>query len=206
MITNIEDYFDKGCGRCKRFATADCSTRQWLTGLIELRDLCLGAGLTETLKWAHPCYMHSGRNIAIIGALRNDFRLSFFNPSLLKDPESILEKQGPNTQHADMIRFKSNNDVRKHSRVISAYLQEAATYAQQGILPEKTTTELELPEELVDALQADSELSDAFHSLTPGRQRSYVINLTSAKKPATRITRIEKFRSRIIEGKGANER
>ena len=33
MITDIEDYFTKGCGRCERFATADCSTRLIATGL-----------------------------------------------------------------------------------------------------------------------------------------------------------------------------
>ncbi len=29
MITDIEDYFRQGCGRCERFATADCATQQW---------------------------------------------------------------------------------------------------------------------------------------------------------------------------------
>lgn len=36
MITKIEDYFTKGSGRCKRFNTSDCSTRQWVDGLREL--------------------------------------------------------------------------------------------------------------------------------------------------------------------------
>ena len=86
MITRIEDYFARGCGRCARFDTADCDTRHWADGLAELRTLCLGAGLVETVKWGHPCYMHSGRNIAIIGAFRGDFRLSFFEAALLFFP------------------------------------------------------------------------------------------------------------------------
>lgn len=68
MITSIEDYFSKGCGRCERFATPDCSTRQWTGGLRSLRRICLEAGLVETVKWAHPCYMHGDRNIVILGA------------------------------------------------------------------------------------------------------------------------------------------
>jgi uncharacterized protein YdeI (YjbR/CyaY-like superfamily) len=111
MITQIEEYFTKGCGRCERFNTPDCSTRQWETGLAELRAICRDAGLIETVKWGHPCYMFAERNIAIIGALRGDFRLSFFNAALMKDPEGVLEKQGPNTQHADMIRFTDNAQV-----------------------------------------------------------------------------------------------
>ena len=50
MITDIEDYFSKGCGRCERFATSDCSTRQWARGLKALRGICRDAGLAETVK------------------------------------------------------------------------------------------------------------------------------------------------------------
>ena len=32
MITEIEDFFTLGCGRCERFATTDCSTRIWSAG------------------------------------------------------------------------------------------------------------------------------------------------------------------------------
>lgn len=206
MISNIEDYFAQGCGRCERFATPDCSTRQWRVGLEELRKLCLSAGLIETVKWGHPCYMHAGRNIAIIGAFRNDFRLSFFNAALMQDPKGILEKQGQNTAHPDMIRFVANTQVMQSEAAITAYLQEAMTYADRGITAPKTTYTLDLPDELVEALDADPELAEAFHKLTPGRQKSYAINLASAKKPATRIARIGKFRDKIIAGKGATER
>ena len=206
MITEIEEYFTTGCGRCERFATADCSTRQWADGLTELRSICRDAGLVETVKWGHPCYMHADRNIAIIGALRNDFRLSFFNAALMKDPEGILERPGPNTQHADMIRFTGNSQVAEREPVIVAYLEEAMGYAEAGIKPPKVQGELELPDELVEALGSDPELADAFHNLTPGRRKSYVINLNSAKKTETRVSRIAKFRSKILAGKGAMER
>lgn len=206
MITNIEDYFSKGCGRCPRFATADCSTRQWSRGLDELRRICLATGLVETVKWGHPCYMHADRNIVLIGALRSDFCISFFNAALMKDPDGVLEKRGPNTQHADMIRFTNNSQVANMEPVIVTYLIEAMGYAEQGIKPPKKKGELDLPDELLEALESDPELADAFQRLTPGRQKSYVINLKSAKKPETRISRIAKFRDKIIAGKGALER
>ncbi len=206
MITDIEEYFSVGCGRCDRFATAECSTRQWASGLLALRQLCLDVTLVETVKWAHPCYMHNARNIAIIGALRSDFRLSFFNAALMKDPALVLERQGPNTKHPDMIRFTDNGQVAAMEAVIRSYLQEAMQYADAGILPPKDTSEIELPEELTEALDSDPELAEAFYKLTRGRQRSYVINLNSAKKPETRISRIVAFRQRILAGKGATER
>jgi uncharacterized protein YdeI (YjbR/CyaY-like superfamily) len=186
MITLIEDFFTKGCGRCERFATADCSTRRWVHGLTELRRLCLQSRLVEAVKWGHPCYTHRGRNIAIIGAFRGDFRLTFFDAALMKDAEGLLKRQGPNTRHPDALRFTADDQVVKLATTIAAYLREAMGYAE--------------------ALDCDPELADAFHSLTPGRQRSYVVNLKSAAKPETRLTRIARFRNKILAGKGATER
>jgi uncharacterized protein YdeI (YjbR/CyaY-like superfamily) len=206
MITDIADYFTKGCGRCDRFATPACSTRTWADGLDALRRICRDMGLEEVVKWGHPCYMHAGRNIAIIRALRGDFRLSFFHAALMTDPEGILERQGPNTRHPDMIRFKTNEDALRLEPVIRSYLAEAMGYAEAGIRPPSDPEERDLPEELVAAMDADPELAEAFHALTHGRKNSYVVNLNGAKTSATRTTRIAKFRDRILAGKGATER
>ncbi|MGR3323652.1 MAG: YdeI/OmpD-associated family protein [Pseudooceanicola sp.] len=206
MITEVEDYFAQGCGRCPRFGTDDCSTHLWQPGLAELRRICLEAGLAEEAKWGHPCYMHAGRNIVLFGAFRGDFRLTFFNAGLMKDPDGVLEKAGPNTQTAGVIRFRSNDAVQEMRPVLVAYLSEARDYAERGITAPKVERELDLPEELVEALDADPELAEAFAALTPGRQKSYVINLNGAKKAETRVARIEKFRDKIIAGKGATDR
>jgi uncharacterized protein YdeI (YjbR/CyaY-like superfamily) len=206
MIRDVDHFFVKGCGRCDRFNTPECSARRWADGLAALRRICLASGLAETAKWGHPCYMHAGRNIVLIGALRGDFRLGFFNAALMKDPACILKKQGPNTRHPDTIRFTRHGRVIELEPVIVSYLREAMAYADAGIRPPKEAAEIALPDELAEALDDDQELAEAFHSLTPGRQRSYVINLRSAKTQATRTTRIAKFRERILSGKGATER
>lgn len=206
MIRQIDDYFTKGCGRCARFDTPDCSTALWSKGLHDLRVICLDVGLVETVKWGHPCYMHADRNIAIIGAFRDNFRLTFFYASLMKDPDGVLEKQGPNTQTAGVIRFATDADVATHARTIRTYLQEAMAYADAGITAPKVVRDVPIPDELTDALDADPELSEAFNALTPRRQKSYDFKLNAAKQSATRIARIAKFRDKIIAGKGALER
>ncbi len=206
MFTDIEHYFTRGCGRCDRFGTPGCSTRRWADGLQALRDVCCGTGLQETLKWAHPCYMHAGRNIAIIGAFRKDFRLSFFNAALMKDPENVLERQGPNTPHPGTIRMASNARIAELEPVIRRYLREAMTYAEEGMTPPRDDSEPGLPEELTEAFDADPELADAYRRLTRGRRKSYAIALNAAKNPETRIRRIANLRNKIIAGKGATER
>jgi len=65
---------------------------------------------------------------------------------------------------------------------------------------------VELPEELVEALDMDPDLAEGFAALTPGRQRSYVVNLAGAKGADTRRRRIAGFRGKILAGKGATER
>ena len=60
MITAIDDYFAKICGKCERLETADCSARLWARGLVDLRGLCLAAGLVEAVKWGHSCF-YNGR-------------------------------------------------------------------------------------------------------------------------------------------------
>jgi uncharacterized protein YdeI (YjbR/CyaY-like superfamily) len=206
MITDPDDFFTLGCGRCARFATPDCSTRPWIEGLNALRRICLDMGLEETVKWAHPCYMHAGRNIALFGAFRDDFRLSFLNPGLLVDSEGVLEPQGPNSATAGVIRFTAVSQVGELEPVIRAYLRQLMDHAEAGTKPPKSEREIEMPDELTDALDADPELAEAFHALTPGRQKSYLFALNQAKQSATRVARIEKFRDRIIAGKGALER
>jgi uncharacterized protein YdeI (YjbR/CyaY-like superfamily) len=206
MITEPQAYFDKGCGRCDRFATPDCSTRAWLPGLLTLRRILTEAGLTEVAKWGHPCYMHAGRNIAIIGAFRGDFRLTFFHAALMRDLEGMMERQGANTRHADCLRFTDNSAPMALAPVIHAYPAEAMAYAKAGIVPEKDPFDLVLPEELLQAMGADPDLAEAFHALTPGRQKSWALHLNDAKASATRDARIAKGRAKILAGKGATER
>ncbi|MBV7408087.1 YdeI family protein [Maritimibacter sp. DP1N21-5] len=206
MITEADDYFTKGCGRCDRFDTPDCSARLWDEGQARLREICLGMGLSEHVKWGHPCYMHAGRNIAIMGAFRGDFRFTFMNGSLLDDPEGILKPAGPNSRVSNVLYFTDNEGPARLEPIIKDYLATLMDHAERGTKPPKVETEVEMPDELTQALDEDPELAEAFFALTPGRQKSYAFNLNQAKKPETRYARIEKFRPHILAGKGAMER
>ncbi len=104
-----------------------------------------------------------------------------------------------------MIGMTSQAQSRALAPTIRAYLMEAMNYAAAGIVAPKPPAAFVLPDELIEALDVDPDLADAFHALTPGRQRSYVINLSSAKASATRTARIAKFRAQIIAGKGKAE-
>lgn len=206
MITEADEFFRDGCGRCNRFATPDCSARLWAAGLAALRRLCLEAGLVETAKWGHPCYMHAGRNIAILGAFRGDFRLTFFNAALLQDPSGVLTRQGQNTRHPDALRFTDASEVAALEPIIRDLIALAMAHAEAGTKPPKDESQPDLPAELAAALEADPTLAAAFQALTPGRRKSHILAVASAKAATTRAARVVKLTPGILAGKGANER
>ena len=206
MITDPQVFFDRGCGRCDRFGTPRCKVRTWGPGLARLREICLAAGLEETAKWGHPCYMHAGRNIVLIGALTGDFRLNFFKAELLSDPEGVLVRQGPNARTPESIKFTDTAAPDAMAATITALIAEAKDYAERGIVPKRAAPEVDLPAELTEALDADPTYAEAFHALTPGRQRSWCLHVGGAKQAPTRARRAQAMRDRVLAGKGWNER
>ena len=205
MISDVADFFTKGCGRCARFDTPDCSALRWAEAVAALRQVCLAAGLAEDLRWGHPCYRHAGRNIAVLGATKDGVRLGLTEAALLDDPQALLTPAGPNTRQADTLRVTSPEAVARLAAALGDLLAQAMRHAEAGVKAPKPAHALDLPDELIEALDADPALAEAFHALTPGRQRSHVLALASAKAPATRRVRIERLRPRILAGKGATE-
>lgn len=179
----------------------------WRAETEALRAVVLSAGLEEAVKWGKPTYMGGGGNIAIIQPFKGFLALMFFKGSLLADPEGVLRDQGENSQAAKRMEFTSVGDVEARAEVIRAYLAEAVALERAGAkVPFKAKAALELPDELVDALDGDAELAAGWAALTPGRQRSWVLHFAGAKQSATRVSRIAKARELILAGKGLGGR
>ena len=69
----------------------------------------------------------------------------------------------------------------------------------------KKPSEYPIPEELQSRLDADAVLKSAFAKLTPGRRKSYIFHISSAKQAKTRAARAEKCVPMILSGRGFNE-
>jgi uncharacterized protein YdeI (YjbR/CyaY-like superfamily) len=180
-------------------------SEQWSEELAAIRPVLLDRGLSEEIKWGKPCYVHDGANIAILQEMKEFLALMFFKGALLADPEGVLEEQGPNTRSARRMRFTSVDDVHRLADTVSAYVDEAIEVEQEG-LDIGPAPELVLVEELRRRLDRDPELRAAFDALTPGRQREYHLQISSAKQAATREARVDKFAPRILAGKGFRDR
>jgi len=62
-----------------------------------------------------------------------------------------------------------------------------------------------IPEELISVFDTEPEFKKAFYSLTPGRQRGYIIYFSQPKQAQTRISRIQKYKKQIFEGVGLHD-
>ena len=179
--------------------------KSWRSEIETLRSILLGSGLDEELKWGKPCFTFGGKNVAIIQPFKEHCALMFFKGALIEDTHGLLRSQGANTQSAMRLEFRGKGDLRK--AVVRDYVKKAIAVEKAGLQVDfKAKRDLELPEELTEILSKDRKLSNAFHALTPGRQRSYVLHFASAKQSTTRVARIEKSIPRILAGKGMNDR
>lgn len=174
--------------------------------LKALRAILLDCGLTEEFKWRSPCYTFQKKNVVIIGELKACCTFSFFKGALIKDPHGILEKPGENSRAARLIRFSNVDEIRKRKPVLKTYIEEAIKIEQVGLkIDFQEDQQLDFPEELQKKFEETPELKIAFGALTPGRQRGYVMFFSAAKQSKTRTARIEKYTSRILDGKGMND-
>jgi uncharacterized protein YdeI (YjbR/CyaY-like superfamily) len=175
----------------------------WRAETAKLRQIVLGCGLEEDLKWGQACYMDAGRNIVLIHGFKEYCALLFFKGALMKDPEGVLIQQTENVQAGRQIRFTNLGEIVQMEPVLKAYIEDAIAVEKSGAkIARKPTADFPVPEELLARFEADTVLEEAFQALTPGRQRAWLLQFAGAKQAATRTSRIEKARPKILEGKG----
>jgi uncharacterized protein YdeI (YjbR/CyaY-like superfamily) len=104
------------------------------------------------------------------------------------------------------IKFTSLGEIAAVRSTLKDYLCEAIELEKSGkrvVL--KKPSDYPIPEELQRRLDDDAVLRSAFATLTPGRRKSYIFHISSAKQAKTRAARAEKCVPMILSGRGFNE-
>jgi uncharacterized protein YdeI (YjbR/CyaY-like superfamily) len=143
--------------------------------------------------------------VAIVIPLKESCALSFFKGALLKDPKHLLQRIGQ-MQAGRWIKFTSLGEIVAVRSTLKDYLCEAIELEKSGkrvVL--KKPSDYPVPEELQRRLDDDAVLRSAFAALTPGRRKSYILHISSAKQAKTRAARAEKCVPMILSGRGFNE-
>jgi uncharacterized protein YdeI (YjbR/CyaY-like superfamily) len=180
--------------------------KQWREEFEKLRMIVLECGLTEEMKWGHPCYTFEKSNVVLIHGFKEYCALLFFKGALLKDAKGILVQQTENVQAARQIRFSNVREIVKMKPILKAYIREATKVEKAGLeVSYKKTSEFKMPEEFQNRLNEMPALETAFKALTPGRQRGYLLYFSAPKQSKTRQARVEKCMPQILNGRGLND-
>ena len=179
---------------------------KWQEELVKLRTIILDCGLTEEFKWGCPCYSFQESKIVLIHVFKEYCALLFFKGALLNDAKGILVQQTENVQAGRQARFTNVREIVRLEPILKNYIYEAIEVEKAGLkVSFKKTTEFKMPEESQKKLEKTPKLKTAFESLTPGRQRAYLLYFSSAKQSKTRQSRVEKCMPQILKGKGLDD-
>ena len=192
MNPNVDFYFNKA--------------GTWQKEIEKLRSIALDCGLNEELKWGCPGYTFQKSNIVLIHVFKEYCAFLFFKGALLEDSQGILIQQTENVQAARQVRFTDIKEINSLEAALKTYIYEAIEVEKSGLkVALKMTGEYEIPEEFQTRLDKNLALKTAFESLTPGRQRGYLLHFSQPKQAKTRAARIEKNLPKILDGKGLED-
>lgn len=164
--------------------------------------------LSETFKWSSPTYTVNKKNVIAIGAFKNHIALWFFNGVFIDDKHNLLINASEDkTKGLRQIRFENISEIEQKRQYLDYYIRSAIENQLAGmeIKPEKVKHGPAHPM-LQQSFEKDPQLKAAFDKLTPFKQREYSEYLDSAKREATKATRLEKILPMIAEGRGLNDR
>ena len=194
----------------KRFRTVDEFIEaqvQWREALQLLRNMLLETELEEKIKWGFPCYTWQNKNVVGLGSFKSYCGLWFFQGVFLEDPQGVLvNAQEGKTKGMRQWRFSSLSEIDRD--LVKAYVEEAIQNQKEGKEVQATaaTKEVAVPPELADVLEQEEDYRLAFEQFTPGRQREFAEYIASAKRDATKASRLEKIKPLILAGVGLNDR
>ena len=89
---------------------------------------------------------------------------------------------------------------------IKAYIFESIEVEKAGLSVSFKKNPEPVPEELELKFKEDPVLKNAFESLTPGRQRGYILHFSQPKQSKTKVSRIEKCVPMILSGIGLHDK
>ena len=192
-ITSVEEYIEVHS--------------KWADALTLLRDIITSTELEETLKWSAPVYSLNGKNVLGLGAFKNHFGIWFFNGVFLKDEKKLLVNAQEKTKALRQMRFESIDEIDKNA--VLDYVKEAIENQKLGkeIKPKKTTKKaIIIPEELQQVLKKSTKLQTSFETLSPYKQKEYCEYIATAKREATKQSRLAKIIPKILQGIGLNDK
>ncbi|WP_288956358.1 DUF1801 domain-containing protein [uncultured Polaribacter sp.] len=183
------------------------SNIKWQKELEIIRNVLLELPLEEDIKWGIPAYIYKKKNIMGLSAFKNYCGLWFHHGCFLKDEANILiNAQKNKTKGMRQMRFISVDEI--DTDIVKQYVLEAMANSEAGleVKPKKNTNPVVIPEELNIQFSKNEKLKYKFNEFTLSKQREFCEYILSAKREATKQSRIEKIIPMILNKIGLNDK
>lgn len=156
--------------------------------------------LNEDWKWRAPNYNSNGM-ICWLAYFKSHVGINFFKGSLIEDLHNLYDDACMDKGNRQ-IKFKSIDEI--DETLLEHYFFEAIKLNKEGTKVQAKKIDIEIPEELAEALAENEVANDFFQSLAPGYKRDYIEWITTAKQEKTRIKRLNTTMEWLSEGKKKN--
>ena len=178
---------------------------QWPEELDFLKSIINKTGLTETIKWGASTYTYNGKNVLGISGFKGYFTIWFYKGVFMKDEAKVLiNAQEGTTKSLRQWRFTSKEEI--HEKLLLQYINEAIGVEKAGLQVKPEKREFPIPPLLQKELDASPQLAAAFAKFTPYKQKEFNEYAGTAKREETILSRIEKIKPMILEGRGLNDK
>jgi len=178
---------------------------KWRDELYKIRAVLQESDLTEAIKWGAPAYLLDKKIVIGFMGFKNHFGIWFHQGVFLKDPANVLTNaQEGKTKAMRMWKLYEGDTI--DTTILKAYVEESIANTKAGKEVARTVKKVATPPLLKAALAKNSDLKNAFNSLTPGKQKDYNEHIASAKQEKTKLKRLEKIIPMILEGKGLHDK
>ncbi len=161
--------------------------------------------IEERLKWGMPSFEYKGL-LGGMAAFRKHVTYGFWKSRLIEDFERTV---GASPRASVMAaRLESPADLPPKQKLV-ALVREAKRLNDEGIKEPKLArpkrgTPLVVPADLKAALGKHAEARATFEGFPPSHRREYVEWITEAKRPETRLRRLDTALAWLGQGKTRN--
>jgi uncharacterized protein YdeI (YjbR/CyaY-like superfamily) len=153
----------------------------------------------EAVKWSMPFFTYRGKNLCNMAGFKAHAAFGFWQGKAIGGgDDSAMGQFGRLTSLSDLPDDAALADLlaKAMAQIDAGEKPRADKAAPRAPLP--------VPDDLRDAIAADTAADTAWAAFTPGKIRDYVEWIVEAKQPATRARRIAQAVEWIGEGKGRN--
>lgn len=171
-----------------------------------LREILLAASpeLKEDWKWG-PNYNANGM-VCGYGSFQKHAKLTFFRGGELSDKHSLFNHCVDNIANRS-IKYTDVEQVEADAAKLADYIREAVALNHSGTPAlKKDTNPVVVPEALKKRLAANPVANAHFKALSPYKQKEFIEQVETAKRPETLEKRLEKIEQLLNEGLGWNDK